>query len=592
MAYFRLRTASKHAIFSISLILLSVVLSPPARAEPGQQPSNSKPERATGSVQGVIQFSGDKLAGATVSVVGQHIAVITDHSGRFELKNLPSGKITLLVDRFGFKPQSIQLTQTQITEGKPLLINLSATEQVQRLKQQAANTNFAEHIQQKQDYLAGIAMGPIRKASNIIFILFDDLGYGDLSAYGNKLIKTPNLDALARKGAKFTNFYAGAPSCTPSRASFLTGRYAPRSLSSHHVSYPKDHPVSSFRLALGYANGLPQDEILISEVLQAAGYRTAMIGKWHLGDQHGQLPNDFGFDHFYGVLHSNNMTPLFVYRNGQAILDSSEYRQEQLTNMYTDEAIEILRDSSDKPLFLYLAHTFPHTPHHADPKFAGTSAAGLYGDVVEDLDRNVERLVAELRRNSMLEDTLLIITSDNGAGPGGSSFPYRGRKGQILEGGMRVPFIVHWPIHVAGAQTIDGISIGADLFPTLAELAGVRLPEDRVIDGRSFMPLLNGQRSEIHQQIYYFHSRTAEPLAVRQDRYKFIGKTQRPLTLATYPVAGRFQQHFHVPALYDVSLDTVEAHNLLDKLPKIGRELDHMLNQMRTQMDTNIRGWR
>ncbi|MEM9837619.1 MAG: sulfatase-like hydrolase/transferase [Pseudomonadota bacterium] len=540
-------------------------------------------------VEGVVSFDDFPLAGVIVSVDGQHHAVRTDHTGQFSFKVHGTGEVTLHAERYGFNDTRLVVDEDRSSDSI-LTINMKPTDQV---LEAAANarTQFEEHLPEKEAYLEELRRLSPKAMPNVIFILFDDLGYGDLSSYGSQMIDTPAIDAAAKAGALFTDFYAGAPSCTPSRASFLTGRYPNRSLASNHVFYPDEHPVTLFRRALGYANALPRDEVTIAEILSAVGYRTHMIGKWHLGDVDGNKPLDFGFDGFFGALHSNDMQPFDIYRGGTLALADGRFDQSDLTRLYTDEAIKLISAEAAEPFFLYFAHTFPHVPHFADPDHQGESRAGKYGDVVADLDRSVRRVVQAVERAGVAEETLIIITSDNGAGTGGSSAPFKGRKGQILEGGMRVPMIALWPGVIESGTEVSAIGIGADLLPTLTNMLSVPLPQDRMIDGKSLWPVLTGKEKEVHEAIYYFHSRTGEPVAVRQGPFKYFGAMDEELTLATYPVAGGFQQKFRSPRLYDLSIDPLEAHSISTREAEVAAQLVMKLAAMREQARDNPRGW-
>ena len=453
------------------------------------------------------------------------------------------------------------------------------------------------HADQKAAYLASLPAVDPARAPNLVVVYFDDLGYGDLASQGNRLIRTPRLDALATEGVRLTQFYAAAPVCTPSRAALLTGRFPVRSETHRHVFFA-DGPVSTARRLVGWANAIPPDEILLPEVLRAAGYATGMVGKWHLGDRDGSRPNDLGFDSWFGVLWSNDMQPLHVHRDGEIVERDTTERswrglrdeddprerpagvdQGTLTARYTDEAIAFLQRHRDGPFFLYLAHTFPHVPHFASAEQAGQSPGGLYGDVVEDLDRSTGRLVEALERLDLSERTLLLVTSDNGPDYDGSPGGLRGRKGDLLEGGQRVPGIVRWPGRVAPGQVQDAPTSQLDLFPTMLGMLGLPLPEDREIDGRDAASAwLDGGPSP-HERLYYFAVvGDGTPAAVRDERFKYLAKRRGDY--------GRAK-----PQLSDLHADA-EAHDLIRLHPQRAAGLRADLEAQAARIRTNPRGWR
>ena len=456
-----------------------------------------------------------------------------------------------------------------------------------------------ERIEQKRAYLDGVEPVDPARAPNFIVVLFDDLGWGDLSSYGSRLIRTPHIDQAAAEGLRMTDFYSASSVCTPSRASLLTGRYPVRSHTQNHVFFSESSPISTVRRMLGVGNELPVDEILLPEVLRAAGYATGMIGKWHLGETSGHRPNDFGFEDFYGVLTSNDMQPLHVYRNGEIEMRDETPRlrmgafrdedvgfemkgvdQRTLTRRYTDEAIQFIEENRDRPFFLYLAHTFPHVPHFADPEHAGESPGGIYGDVVEDLDRSTGALLEALDRMDLSNDTLVLITSDNGADYNGSPGFLRGRKGDVFEGGQRVPMIVHWPGRVEPGRVSDGMAMNIDLFPSLLSLAGIPEPQDREIDGRdlSRLWLAGGEEPGPHELLFYFPIVGGNaPVGARNDRFKFLASTGD---------VGRDKA-----ILSDVHRDQ-ENHNLIRRFPEEGERMREAIATFGAELAENPRGWR
>lgn len=455
-----------------------------------------------------------------------------------------------------------------------------------------------ERADEKQVYLDGIDLMDPERAPSFVIVLFDDLGWGDLSSYGNQLIRTPRIDTAAAEGLRMTDFYSASPVCTPSRAALLTGRYPVRSRTQNHVFFSEASPIATVRKMLGQGNELPRDEILLPEALNAAGYATGMIGKWHLGGIPGHLPNDFGFQSYYGVRTSNDMQPLHVYRNTEIELCDETPRmmmgafrdedsdvemkgvdQRTLTRRYTEEAIRFIEENRDRPFFLYLAHTFPHVPHFADSEHQGESPGGIYGDVVEDLDRSTGALLDAIDRLGLAGNTLVLITSDNGADYNGSPGFLRGRKGEVYEGGQKVPMIARWPGHVMPGRVSGAMAMNIDLFPTLLSMAGVPLPQDRLIDGRDLSRLLTSKREQVspHDLLFYFPVfRGNAPTGVRSARFKYLvstGDTGRDKAILT-----------------DVHRDQ-EGHNLILRFPEEGTRLGEAVVSFGAELAANPRGW-
>ena len=448
------------------------------------------------------------------------------------------------------------------------------------------------HLAAKETYLSNLEAGNSEKF-NIVLIFFDDLGWGDLSSYGNEFIKTPNIDSLADEGLKMTSLYSASPVCTPSRAALLTGRFPPRTRTDRHVFFNDSHVVGVGRRIMGYANALPKEEITLPEVLRQVGYRTHMVGKWHLGSREGYFPTDFGFDNWFGVLYSNDMFPLDLYDNDKVIVEdqreggffSSERDEQQplagkgidqaeLTKRFTEEAVSFLEEQGDEPFFLYLAHSLPHVPHYASKAFAGTSKGGTYGDVVEDLDRSTGAIMLALKRLALEENTLVIVTSDNGADYNGSAGHLRGRKSEILEGGQRVPMIVRWPGRVPAGSVSDAIAMNTDIMPTILESLGIASPQDRVIDGIDITSTLVAGTPE-HELLYYFPTSNSRPGAIRDADFK--------LTLATGN-GGRNREHLS-------RTSGTEAHEVSNLYPETFDYLKAQLLEMRDEIDVNPRGW-
>ena len=264
---------------------------------------------------------------------------------------------------------------------------------------------------------------------NVVMIYADDLGYGDLGVYGSG-IPTPNLDRMAKEGTRFTQFYSANPVCSPSRAALLTGRY-PTRVGVPRVLFPNDK------------GGLSHSDPTIAEMLKPRGYNTMCIGKWHLGRPAEFLPTSRGFDEYFGIPYSNDMTPRPLMHNTEVIEEPAKL--ETLTPRYTEQALRFIERSREKPFFLYMPHTYPHIPLAASPRFRGKSPLGLYGDVVEELDWSVGEVFTALRRHGLDDNTLVMFSSDNGPWYQGSPGRLRGRKGMTLEGGVREPFIARLP---------------------------------------------------------------------------------------------------------------------------------------------------
>lgn len=446
---------------------------------------------------------------------------------------------------------------------------------------------------------------------NILLINCDDLGYGDLGVYGSSAVRTPRIDALAAAGIRFTNFYACDSVCTPSRAGLLTGRYPKR--------MRLDFPLPSTNATLTYkiiyqlgflansaglidmdseegAGGLDAFEVTIAEALQLRGYRTALVGKWHLGDfttAPEYHPLNHGFMSFVGVPHSNDMTPFPLYRD-RDVVEADVADRTKLTALYTDEAIRVIRAGKDRPFFLYLAHTYPHRPFTASSQFMNHSAGGLYGDAVEEIDWNVGRLLDVLREERLDRNTLILFTSDNGPWYDGSPASLRGRKGQSFEGGFRVPMIMRWDGVIPRGTVSDAAAMNIDVFPTLMSVAGITLPSDRVIDGASLADGLRhpgAPEPNPSRVFYYYHSGTLE--SMRDGDWKFIRNINHYVW--PMPVNEKFgslsrQTKGPLPMLFNLSTDPGEAYNLASRYPDRVNAMTATMARWEEQMRTNRLG--
>ena len=314
---------------------------------------------------------------------------------------------------------------------------------------------------------------------NLVLIFADDLGYGDVSVYGNQKFQTPHLAQMAAEGARLTDFYVPMPFCAPSRATILTGRYPFR----HGIvgNPTPDSGVNDY--------GLPATEITVAAALKQEGYATTAIGKWHLGHIPGYLPIERGFDTYFGILYSNDMRPVQLVEDDRVV----EYPviQGALTKRYTERALRFIESNRDEPFFLYLPHAMPHKPLAASEEFYTPDTPNdLYADVMRELDWSVGQILAKLKELDLDENTLVVFTSDNGPSWGGSTGGLRGMKGRTWDGGIRVPFIARWPGRIPAGLVSGEIAATVDIFPTFAKLAGASLPADRVIDGRDILPLM------------------------------------------------------------------------------------------------------
>jgi len=412
-----------------------------------------------------------------------------------------------------------------------------------------------------------------QRKPNFVILFMDDMGYGDWTRGGHPTIYTPNMNRMAQEGIQMTQFYCASPVCSPSRAALLTGRNPIRN-GVIEVFFP------------AHDKGLPLSEITIAEALKPLGYATACIGKWHLGCPQEYRPLNRGFDYYFGLLHSNDMWGPGLFRNNEWIEHPAD--QTTLTKRYTEEAIAFIERSKDKPFFLYLPHTMPHVPLYASDEFLGTSKRGLYGDVIEELDWSVGQILDTLDRLKLSENTLVLLTSDNGPWvtkkqEGGTSGLLHGAKGETWEGGMRVPFIARWRGHIPAGQVSTEVGSIIDFFPTLVELAGGSLPDDRPFDGINLMPTLKGEESP--ERIIYFYG--SEHLqAVRKGNWKLHFSY-----LDTEEVGWENREEkwvtLETPLLYDIEVDPSEKYDVAADYPDIVEELTAIAERYKEEIRRN-----
>ncbi|HEY9047441.1 MAG TPA: sulfatase [Ohtaekwangia sp.] len=367
----------------------------------------------------------------------------------------------------------------------------------------------------------------IKRKPNVIVILADDLGYGDLSSYGQQQWKTPNIDRLAMEGAKLTHFYAPTPYCAPTRASLLTGLYPVR----HGITAnPNPEKVqNNYQTYRGGDNiGIADDQLLLSELFKSQGYATKIIGKWHLGHKPPFFPTRHGFDEYLGIPYSNDMRPVILMENETII----EYPvvQTTLTKRYTQSALAFIDKHQNEPFFLYLPHAMPHKPMAVSEEFYTPETKGdLYADAVRELDWSVGEVLKKLDETKLDENTLVIFVSDNGPWFGGSSGGLRGMKSQNWEGGIRVPFLARWKNHIKPGHVSNEPAGVIDIFPTVAVLAGLSIPKDRTLDGRDISALLTSNARTPHTALFSFY--TDKLQTVRSGKWKLHINSPQSATL-------------------------------------------------------------
>ena len=414
---------------------------------------------------------------------------------------------------------------------------------------------------------------------NFVIFLTDDQGYNDVGCFGSPNIRTPHFDRMAQEGIKLSSFYVGSPVCGPSRAALMTGSYPIR------VAEPENRKNLHTKVH--------DKEIMIPEMLRAQGYATALIGKWHLGGS----PNSQGFDYFFGTPKYNGYTKLIkqagfrasVMRNDKTVIKRVEQPEmDQLTTMYTEEALDFIESKKDQPFFLCLSHNMPHVPLGVSDKFRGKSKGGLYGDVIEELDWSLGQVLGKLKTLGLDENTLVVFLSDNGpwieeriGDHAGHADPLRGAKMESWEGGPRVPAIMRWPGKIPAGQTSDRIATAMDLFPTFASLAGAPLPDDRTIDGKNIFPLVTGKVKQSPHDAYFYYCHT-HLHGVRDDSWKLV--LPRPAKPEWMGWWARMIDEVEVVQLFDLKKDIGETTNVADKHPEIVKRLMHAIENARLEL--------
>ncbi|MDX1946242.1 MAG: sulfatase [Pirellulaceae bacterium] len=437
---------------------------------------------------------------------------------------------------------------------------------------------------------------------NIVLIFADDLGYGDIGPFGGKTARTPALDKFAAEGMKFTSFYA-TPVCSMSRTCLLTGCYNTR-LSIPGVLFP------------GSQIGLHPDEVTLADLAKEQGYATICIGKWHLGHREPFLPTKQGFDEYFGIPYSNDMTidPKHaqfakdcVFREGMTEAKAREgairnvvplmrgtevveYPADQatLTQRYTAEATKFIRAHRDGPFFVYLPHTMVHYPLAASEQFKGKSAGGLLGDAIEELDWSVGKIMQTLQELKLDDNTLVIFTSDNGAAAG-SSLPWRGKKASTFEGGVREPCLMRWPGHIPAGTTCEQIAGNIDLLPTFAKLIGGKLPEGRILDGRDITSLMTDAKAGPVRDTHLYFAGNGNLSAIRHGDWKLFLAPPNANAKAPADKAKAPQQRPAGSVLYNLATDPGETKDVAAEQPEVVAKLKALAQEREDEIIKNRR---
>ena len=411
---------------------------------------------------------------------------------------------------------------------------------------------------------------------NIVILFIDDMGYGDIGPFGNKVNQTPHLDRMAEEGIKFTQFYVANTACTPSRSALLTGTYA------HRIGMDggNGNLVVTFP---GDKRGLNPNEITIAEMLRENGYATGCFGKWHLGDQPQFMPLAQGFDTYFGIPYSNDMWPLHTSKNpitkrkyeplpvmsqDQAVAHVEDgVDQSLLAEVFTDKAIAFIKKNQKKPFFCYIPHAHVHKPRYARPEYLKRAEGNVDRAHVEEVDDSIGRVLQTLKDLQLDQNTLVIFTSDNGAASGMSSGPLRGGKGgPKYEGHMRVPTLAWWPGTIPAGSISKEIGVTTDLLPSLAELTGSKVPDDRIIDGKDISDVLLGKKdAQSPHQLHYYENE-----GIRRGDWKLVKKGSRS-------------------ELYDLSKDPGERKDLSRNHPELVKELNRALHKHAASIAANLR---
>ncbi len=431
-----------------------------------------------------------------------------------------------------------------------------------------------------------VAVNAAERPPNIVIIYMDDMGYADIGPFGAKNCATPNLDRMAAEGTKFTSFYSAQAVCSASRAALMTG------------CYPNRVGIAG---ALGPHSpiGLSPEETTLAEICKQKDYATAVFGKWHLGDEKRFLPLNQGFDEYFGLPYSNDMTPLgaphgvanqrsnyhplpLISQNSLVNPSVDDAVQDQLTTLYTEHAVDFIQRHKEKPFLLYVPHAMVHVPLHVSDKFRGKSGHGLFADVIMEVDWSVGEILAAIKNNGLDDHTLVIFSSDNGPWlsfgvHAGSAAPLREGKGTSWDGGVREPTLMRWPGHVPAGRSCDAPLMTIDVLPTVAKLIGAKPPEKR-IDGLDISSVMLGKTDQSPHEVLYFYYQTNALEALRSGKWKLeLPREYRSLKGKPGGTGGKPANYEQVtisaPELYDLDADPGQKSNLADANPEVLRKL-------------------
>ena len=434
----------------------------------------------------------------------------------------------------------------------------------------------------------------IEEYPNIVIVYTDDQGYQDVGVFGAEGYETPNLDRMAGEGIRLTSFYVSSPVCSASRASLLTGSYHVR-VGIHGALFPHHN------------HGLHEREVTLGDLVKQKGYATTAIGKWHLGHHPEFLPPNHGFDSYFGIPYSNDMSPEPKHNPRENAtqfpplplvrdLEVVEYEPDQslLTKRYTEEALDFIENNADRPFLLYLAHSMPHAPIFASEAFAGSSGQGVYGDVIQEIDWSVGQILDKINALGLDDQTLVIFTSDNGpwkvfGNHGGETGPLRGNKGTVWEGGVRVPFIARWPGKIPAGSASDEPVMTIDILPTVAELIHAELP-GHPIDGKTIWPILSGQpgSKSPHEALFFYYNRELQ--AMRSGDWKLhFPHTYRVVDeVGADGMPGSYVHPMTGLELYNLEADIGESEIRTEEEPEVLGRLSGFAEEIRKELGDRL----